>query len=110
MTNTNNLPWSFLDSYRGKVFDGEWPTFPQVFRISAERFPDSPCFTDFDGPNASKRSFSYAQALKDSEQNGALDWAGILRLAQAAKGADPYGERAGLIALIEQAQKLSAGK
>jgi hypothetical protein len=31
-------------------------------------------------------------------------------LAQAAKGADPYGERAGLIALIEQAQKLSAGK
>ena len=67
MTNTNNLPWSFLDSYRGKVFDTEWPTFPQVFRISAERFPDSPCFTDFDGPNASKRSFSYAQALKNIE-------------------------------------------
>ena len=53
---------------------------------------------------------SYAQALKDGADNGALDWAGILRLAQAAKGADPYGERAGLIALIEQAQKLSAGK
>ena len=53
---------------------------------------------------------SYAQALKGGADNGALDWAGILRLAQAAKGADPYGERAGLIALIEQAQKLSAGK
>ncbi|MFC2752188.1 MAG: von Willebrand factor type A domain-containing protein [Cardiobacterium sp.] len=53
---------------------------------------------------------SYAQALKGGADNGALDWAGILRLAQAAKGADPYGERAGLVALIEQAQKLSAGK
>ena len=53
---------------------------------------------------------SYAQALKGGADNGALDWTGILRLAQAAKGADPYGERAGLIALIEQAQKLSAGK
>ena len=53
---------------------------------------------------------SYAQALKGGKYNGALDWAGILRLAQAAKGADPYGERAGLIALIDQAQKLSAGK
>lgn len=68
MKNTNNnLPWSFLDSYRGKVFDGEWPTFPQVLRISAERFPDSPCFTDFDGPNASKRSFTYAQVLANAE-------------------------------------------
>jgi len=67
MTNTNNLPWSFLDAYRGKVFNAEWPTFPQVFRISAERFPDSPCFTDFDGPDASKRSFSYAQVFEKVE-------------------------------------------
>ena len=67
MTNTNNLPWSFLDAYRGKVFNAEWPTFPQVLRISADRFPSSPCFTDFDGPDASKRSFSYAQVFEKVE-------------------------------------------
>ena len=53
---------------------------------------------------------SYAQALKGGADNGALDWTGILRLAQAAKGADPYGERAGLLQLIEKARELSSGK
>ena len=56
------------------------------------------------------RFASYAQALKGGADNGALDWAGILRLAQAAKGADPYGERAGLLQLIEKARELSSGK
>ena len=53
---------------------------------------------------------SYAQALKGGKYNGALDWAGILRLAQAAQGSDPYGERAGLLQLIEKARELSSGK
>ena len=52
---------------------------------------------------------SYAQALKGGKYNGALDWAGILRLAQAAQGSDPYGERAGLLQLIEKARELSSG-
>ena len=53
---------------------------------------------------------SYAQALKGGKYNGALDWAGILRLAQAAQGSDPYGERAGLLQLIEKARALSSAK
>lgn len=53
---------------------------------------------------------SYAQALKGGKYNGALDWAGILRLAQAAQGSDPYGERAGLLQLIEKTRELSSGK
>ena len=53
---------------------------------------------------------SYAQALKGGAQNGNLDWDGILRLAQAAQGDDPYGERAGLLTLIEKAKSLAAGK
>ena len=53
---------------------------------------------------------SYAQALKGGTQNGNLDWDGILRLAQAAKGNDPYGERAGLLTLIEKAKSLAAGR
>ncbi|MCK9170804.1 MAG: AMP-binding protein [Treponema sp.] len=56
-------PWTFLDTYRGKLFNTKWPTFPQVLMISADRYPDSPCFTDFDGPNGSKRTFTYAQVL-----------------------------------------------
>lgn len=43
----NQLPWSFLDDWRGKTFTGEWPTLPQMFSITAERYPDRPCFTDF---------------------------------------------------------------
>jgi long-chain acyl-CoA synthetase len=52
-------PWDFLDAYRGKAFQGEWPTVPEMFDISAERFPERKCFTVFD-----PRTFSltYGQA------------------------------------------------
>lgn len=43
----NLLPWAFLDDWRGKTFTGEWPTLPEMFSITAERYPDRPCFTDF---------------------------------------------------------------
>ncbi len=43
----NQLPWAFLDDWRGKTFTGEWPTLPEMFSITAERYPDRPCFTDF---------------------------------------------------------------
>jgi long-chain acyl-CoA synthetase len=56
-------PWTFLDSYRGKIFNTKWPTFPQVFTISADRYPGSPCFTDFDGPDGAKRTLTYSQVL-----------------------------------------------
>src|SRR5574344_515797 len=56
-------PWTFLDAYRGKIFNTQWPTFPQVLLISTERYPNSPCFTDFSGPNESKRTLTYAQVL-----------------------------------------------
>jgi long-chain acyl-CoA synthetase len=56
-------PWTFLDEFRGKVFNTEWPTFPQMVTITAMRYPDSPCFTDFEGPNGSKNSLTYAQVL-----------------------------------------------
>jgi long-chain acyl-CoA synthetase len=41
-------PWDFLDAYRGKAFQGEWPTVPEMFAISADRFPERRCFTVFD--------------------------------------------------------------
>ena len=39
--------WAFLDEYRGKEFEGEWPTVPQLMHISTMRFPDNLCFRAF---------------------------------------------------------------
>ena len=55
-------PIKFLDEYRGKVFNGEWPTIPEMFDITTERYPDRPCFTDFEGPNGAKNTITYTQA------------------------------------------------
>jgi long-chain acyl-CoA synthetase len=27
-------PWAFLNDFRGKAFSGEWPTLPEMFRIT----------------------------------------------------------------------------
>ncbi len=56
---------SFLDSYRGVDFYGEWPTVPEMFSITAKRFPDRPCFTDFEGEGGTKRSWSYSGVLAE---------------------------------------------
>ena len=40
--------WNFLDQYRGKLFHGEWPTIPEMFNITLERFPERKCFTQFE--------------------------------------------------------------
>ena len=61
MSNKRPLPWAHLEEYRGKDFQGEWPTFPELLAIQVKRFADRPCFTDFDGPNGSKRTLNYAQ-------------------------------------------------
>lgn len=58
-----NIPWKFLDDYRGKFFSGEWPTLPEMFTISASRFPDRNCFTDFAGPGGTRETLTYAQTL-----------------------------------------------
>lgn len=68
MAENKKTPWTFLDEYRGKTFSGEWPTFPETFSITASRFPDRPCFTDFEGANESKRTVTYAQALANIKQ------------------------------------------
>lgn len=38
----------YLDEYRGKVFEGRWPSVSDLFRISVIRYPDNPCFQAFD--------------------------------------------------------------
>ncbi len=58
-------PWDFLSDYRGRLFNGEWPTLPELFRISASRHPERPCFTVY---NPERTSLSYAQALTAIEK------------------------------------------
>ncbi len=64
MKQAERKPWDFLESYRGKDFSGEWPTLPEMFRISANRYPDRPCFTVFE-PN--RISLTYREALERIE-------------------------------------------
>jgi long-chain acyl-CoA synthetase len=57
----NTVPWQFLDDYRGTLFSGEWPTVPQLFTISTQRYPESPCFTVYEPDRV---SLSYSEALE----------------------------------------------
>jgi long-chain acyl-CoA synthetase len=64
MKKTKPLPFAFLDAYRGKKFNGEWPTLPEMFEITVERFGERNCFTDFEGPNGSRNTLTYNQAYE----------------------------------------------
>ena len=60
-------PEYFLPEFKGKLFNGEYPTLPEMFRISATRFPERACLTDFEGPNGSKNTLTYSQSLEKIE-------------------------------------------
>jgi len=61
MATTKNAPkpWDFLDAYRGKMFDGQWPTVVQMFEISVSRFAQNKCFSAF---VPKKETFTYEEA------------------------------------------------
>jgi len=58
-------PWAFLDEYRGTYFTGEWPTLPEMFRITTKRYGDRPCFTIYEGDE--RISLTNNEALKKIE-------------------------------------------
>ena len=64
----DRIPWAYLEEFRGKDFKGEWPTFPELLKIQTKRFPDRPFFVDFDGPQNSKRSFTYSEVYDAVEK------------------------------------------
>ncbi|MDR2535950.1 MAG: AMP-binding protein [Treponema sp.] len=55
-----NTPWAFLDDYRGKVFNGLWPTLPEMFKISVSLYGERACFTIYD---PDRISLTYREAL-----------------------------------------------
>lgn len=54
-------PWAYLDEWRGKAFNGEWPTLAETFYISAQRFANRPCFTDFE---PERNTLTYSQSYE----------------------------------------------
>ncbi len=61
---THREPWKKLDKYRGNRFEGEWPTIPELFAITAGEFPDNRCFSIYEPDNL---FFTYSQALEKIE-------------------------------------------
>jgi long-chain acyl-CoA synthetase len=59
-----STPWDFLDQYRGKAFSGEWPTLPEMFRITVARYGERNCFTIYE---PDRISFDYNEALRKIE-------------------------------------------
>lgn len=54
---------AFLNEYRDRLFfKDEWPNVVQMFAISADRFPDRPCFMVFDTNNPI--TFSYKESYQ----------------------------------------------
>ena len=60
MYETSKRPWAFLDAWRGKKFTGEWPTLPEMFEITVERFPNRNCLTVFE---ADRITLTYRETL-----------------------------------------------
>jgi long-chain acyl-CoA synthetase len=54
-------PWSYLEPYRGKIFNGVWPTLPEAFKITVSRHGERPCFTIFE---PSRITLTYNETLK----------------------------------------------
>jgi Long-chain acyl-CoA synthetases (AMP-forming) len=54
-------PWAFLNDYRGKAFNGEWPTLPEMYKITVSRYPERACFTIYE---PDRISLNYTEALK----------------------------------------------
>jgi long-chain acyl-CoA synthetase len=60
------IPWAFLDEYRGKFFNGEWPTLPEMFRITVSRYGDRNCLTAFESPDHSPESHRITLSYKEA--------------------------------------------
>ncbi len=72
----NPRPWDFLDNYRGKFFEGEWPSLPEMFDITVERWGSRKCFEAF----APKHLvFTYTEAKVQIEKTAAWLYAQGIR-------------------------------
>lgn len=61
MSRTNDLPnpWIRIEPWKGKLYHGQWPTLPELFDVTTERFSDRRCFTSYDPVEL---TFTYREA------------------------------------------------
>lgn len=51
--------WDEIDSFRGSLVNGEWPTISELFMMAVKRWPDNVCFSVFE---PEKKTITYTQA------------------------------------------------
>ena len=51
-------PWDELERFRGNIVRGEWPTLPELLRLSEAKFHDKTAFSVFNGREKETISFS----------------------------------------------------
>ena len=61
--------WSELDSFRGRIIKGEWPTIPQLFQIATERFGNNPAFVVYE---PDRKEMTYKEAYRRIMQGAAF--------------------------------------
>ncbi len=57
--------WEILDKYRGKEIKGEWPTIPEMLRITVNNYSERKAFTTF---SPEKLSLTYSESFKKIEE------------------------------------------
>ena len=67
--NYNTHPWDELDEYRGTLVKGQWPTLPELLRLSADKYGDKTSFSVFKGKE--KISLSFSEVLSTVRHEGA---------------------------------------
>jgi long-chain acyl-CoA synthetase len=51
--------WDMLDAYRGRLFHKQWPSIPEMLRITVEQYPERIAFSTIEGKH--KHSITYHQ-------------------------------------------------
>ncbi len=54
--------WEKILPYKGKIYNGEWPTIPEIFLMTLDQYPNNECFTVF---NPDKQSFTYSEVYNE---------------------------------------------
>ncbi|MDA3956156.1 long-chain fatty acid--CoA ligase [Oceanispirochaeta sp.] len=63
----NLTPWDFLSDYKGKFYNGQWPTLPEVLEITVERFGERRAFTSY---SPELVELNYREVLEKSKMLG----------------------------------------
>lgn len=54
--------WDEIKPLKGKYYNGEWPTIPEIFKITLSQYPNNECFTVF---NPDKKTYTYTEVYNE---------------------------------------------